>query len=323
MPVHAVGSYKAPLFLPSGHLQTIVPHLMRRVRGIVYERRRILTQDQDFLDLDWLRTGASRAAIITHGLEGSSRSVYVRGMAKTLAEAGWDVLCWNMRGCSGELNRLPGWYHAGLTDDLARVFSHVLFSKRYRDICLVGFSLGGALTLNFLGEQGAEVSSLVRNAVVFSVPCDLESSANELAKGMNRLYTLHLLRSLRAKIIAKSIVFPNVYRELTFEGVRTFREFDGRFTAPLHGFKDAQEYWRQCSPNRVLRQICVPTLIVNAANDPFLGTECYPRRELQDHAYVKLEVPEHGGHAGFLSLRGSCYWSEQRALEFLEADGGA
>lgn len=313
-------AYRAPFFLRSvflgGHLQTVAPHLFRKVRGVAYERCRVLTPDRDFLDLDWLCRGSDRAAILTHGLEGSSRSSYMLGMARALSAAGWDVLAWNMRSCSGELNRLPSWYHPGLSDDLSLVFSQALFKKRYREISLIGFSLGGALTLNFLGEQGQEVAPLIKRAVAISTPCDLKASAEALARPINRIYMRRFLRSMSSKIEEKAALYPEIYKRLSFDGVRTFYDFDNRFTAPLHGFKDAEDYWRRCSPSRVLSGIKVPTLIINAANDPFLGARAVPA--LEQAPCVRLELTPHGGHLGFLRLGGR-YWSELRALEFLSA----
>ncbi len=317
MPLIAASTYRAPFFLPTAHLQTIVPQLLPAPR-VPFVRRRLLTPDQDFVDLDSASAGAERAAILSHDFEGSSRSAYVRRMAAALIAAGWDVFCWNQRGCSGEPNRLPASYHSGQAEDLIRVFSHVLFKKRYKRISLIGFGLGGAITLNFLGSQGEDLVSLVSRAVVISVPCSLGSAAARLEAPSNKLYSRYYLRRLNKKMQTKALLFPDIYKKLQFSGIKNLRDYDDRITAPLHGFKNAEEYWRTCSPSAVLNKIKVPTLIINAANDPFLGKECYPTSEVEKSDWVFLEIPPQGGHLGFTGG-----WSERRTIEFLKEDAQA
>lgn len=321
MPLLA-SDYEAPLLLRSGHVHTLFPHLFRRVRGVRYRRERIETEDGDFLDLDWSSVGSGRVAVVTHGLEGSTSAAYIRGMVRALSRRGWDVLAWNLRGRSGTPNRRPGAYHSGLTSDLGAVVRHAFAEGRYREAALVGFSLGGNLTLKYLGERGGEVNKRIRSAVTFSVPCDLASSADALARWTNRHYARHFLRSLKATVRLKAEAHPE---EISLDGygrLNTIRAFDDRYTAPLHGFQDAEDYYAQSSSRPFLPQIRVSTLLVNAADDPFLALPCYPFEEAQESAHLFLEVPRTGGHVGFVRFgSGGEYWSEVRAAAFLQRPG--
>jgi predicted alpha/beta-fold hydrolase len=319
MPLVAMSTYKAPPLFSSPDVQTTFPSLFRTVRGIRYRRERIITPDGDFLDLDWSETGASRLVIISHGLEGDSRRSYVLGMVRAFNRRGWDALAWNMRGCSGEPNKLPRFYHSGATEDLEAVVAHVRqISPRYRGVGLVGFSLGGNITLKYLGELGKAVDPLIVGAVAFSVPCDLASGAREMARSRNRIYLSRFLRLLHGKIKVKMTLMPGRITDQGYHRIKTFKDFDDRYTAPLHGFESAEDYWRRASSNQFLPAIAVPALLVNAGNDPFLGKECYPTAEARRHPKVYLEIPASGGHVGFVSFaKGGEYWSETRAGEFL------
>lgn len=310
-------SYRAPAYLPGGHLQTIHPAIFRRAPLVTTRRERLELPDGDFLDLDWATQGRDRLAILSHGLEASSKAPYIQGMAAALQRHGWDVLAWNYRGCGGEPNRLLPFYHSGASDDLHQVILHALAVHPAERIDLVGFSLGGNMTLKYLGERPAHPR--LHRAVAFSVPCDLACSSERLARRSNKLYMDRFLRCLRRKLVAKRPRFPH---QIDLEGVgevRNFRQFDDRFTAPLHGFKDAEDYWARASSKPFLPRIGVPVLLVNATNDPFLGPSCFPRAEAEASDYFHLEIPADGGHVGFSMPRGE-YWSEQRATEFL--DGG-
>jgi uncharacterized protein len=310
-------AYHPPWWLRNGHLQTLYPPLLRRVALVPYRRQRIDTPDRDFLDLDWLRSGQKRLAVISHGLEGSSRAKYVQGMGLALLEQGWDVLAWNFRGCSGEPNRCPRLYHSGVTDDLHTVLTHGLQAGGYAQAALVGFSMGGNQILKYLGEDPEKVPHQVRAAAVFSVPCDLEGAARAMARPENRIYMYRFLHSLRAKVREKDRRFPGLFDLNGLGDVRTFHEFDDRFTAPLHGFANALDYYHSSSADRVLESIAIPVLLVNAADDPFLSPSCFPRNRARSHPYLDLECPDHGGHVGFAAPR-PLYWSEARAAEFLK-----
>ncbi len=319
MPVIENTKYNHPRLMFNGHLQTIFPAVFRKIGSLRFDRERIRTTDGDFLDLDWLRNGKDQLAIISHGLEGNSRRPYMMGMAKVFSENGFDVLNWNFRGCSGEMNRCPVFYHSGATQDLDTVVGHA--SSKYKDIYLIGFSLGGNLTLKYLGETKRKNHHKIRRAVGISVPLDLGPSCDLLSKTENKLYSQNFLSSLKQKIRHKALVFPDKIDLTALSGIKTLREFDDRYTAPLHGFIDAEDYYRQSAALKYLPNIKVPTLILNASNDPFLSDSCYPAELGMQLETIYMEFPKQGGHVGFSprSLKGR-YWSEKRALEFIQME---
>jgi uncharacterized protein len=307
--------YLPPPFLFNGHLETIFPALFRRVSITAYQRERIDTPDGDFLDLDWIRQDSTKLVIIQHGLEGNSFRPYVKGMAKTFFDNSFDVLAWNYRGCSQEMNRLLRFYHSGATDDLGFVVSHAL-QRNYTEVYLIGFSLGGNLTLKYLGERA--VDKRIRKAVVFSVPVHLESSCKKISSPSNRLYARRFIKSLKHKVMTKSKLMPGQLDATMLNKIKTLIEFDDVYTAPLHGFENAHHYYEQCSAIRFLPSIRIPTLIVNTANDPFLSKECFPLAVCAQNPSLHLHVPDRGGHVGFAQFnKNGVYWSEQRALHFI------
>jgi len=287
---------------------------------VTRKRERLELPDGDFLDLDWaVENPSDRLVLLSHGLEGSSTNTYIQGMAQAFLREGWDVLAWSFRGCSGEPNRLLISYHSGATEDLETVLEHALATGRYRRVDLIGFSLGGNMTLKFLGDKGASLDPRVGGAVAFSVPCDLASSAKKLEHWSNRIYMRRFLRSLRQKIREKIRRFPGQLEDLGLESMKTFREFDGAYTAPIHGFQGAEDYWIKASSRPVLGQVAVPTLLLNARNDPFLAPPCFPEEEARESEFFHLETPLVGGHLGFSSptekiLSGA----EERAVRFLK-----
>ncbi len=322
MPLVTPSTYRPPFGLGNGHLQTIYPALFRRPPLITDQPERLELPDGDFLDLHWRRTpGARRLAILSHGLEGGARNAYIQGMAAALHRAHWDILAWDYRGCGAEPNRLLRSYHSGATEDLAAVIDHALAPGHYPSAALIGFSLGGNLTLKYLGDHGPGLPAPIRRAVTFSVPCDLAASSAHLEHPGNRLYMDRFLITLRAKIRAKIARFPGQLHDHGLDAMRTFREFDGAYTAPLHGYRDAADYWARASSRPVLSRITIPTLLIQARNDPFLPPQCYPEAEARASAHLHLETPPSGGHLGFLTLRAPAdeYWSETRACAFLSS----
>jgi predicted alpha/beta-fold hydrolase len=318
MPVIEHSSYFPPFLFGNAHVQTIFPTLFRKVRGIRYDRERIFTPDEDFLDLDWSRIGANRLAIISHGLEGNSERAYVMGMVRAVNRSGWDGLAWNMRGCSGEPNLGIRLYHSGATDDLDVVIQHVVGQRKYNAIALIGFSLGGNLTFKYLGERGEDIDPCLTRAAACSVPCDLRAGSIEMANYRNRIYMKRFTRMLHEKIKAKKRILPGEIDDKDYHLIKTFKDFDDRYTAPIHGFRDAEDYWRQASCKQFLRNITIPSLLVNAKTDPFLPQACYPIEEAEANPNFFLELPESGGHVGFISFnRRGEYWFESRVVEFL------
>jgi uncharacterized protein len=314
MPIVA-SHFHPPPFLRNGHLQTILPTLLPRRPTFAYQRERLELEDGDFLDLDWTPTVGDKLAILSHGLEGRSNDRCNLGMATALHAAGWDGLAWNLRGCGQEMNRLLRFYHSGETDDLRAVIRFA--ATRYSRIALIGFSLGGNFTLKYLGEAAPHPA--VIGAVAISVPINLASCALALdQRWSNRIYLRRFMKSLTAKVEAKALRFPAQLNVRGSRAIRTFQEFDDRYTAPIHGFRDAADYWKQSSARQYLDRITVPTLLINACDDPFLTPECFPFREAEQNPCLFFEAPESGGHLGFMDLvRGVEPWSERRAVEFL------
>ena len=313
-------SYRAPWFLRNGHTHTVYPALRREVSEVSYDRQRLELPDGDFLDLDWSRVGSTSLVLVCHGLEGSSEGAYVKGMVRAFNRRGWDAVALNFRGCSGEPNRLRRFYHSGSSDDLWTALEGIR-AKQEQPVSIVGFSLGGNVTLKLLGELGEKTPDWLKGAVAISVPCDLKSSGEVMAQSTNRIYMGRFLRDLRQKLKGKRSRFPVEMDDTDYHRVRSFRDFDDRYTAPLHGFRDAEDYWARCSSRFFLDAIRCPALLINAADDPFLSAECFPRALAMGHRFVHLEIPEQGGHVGFVGggLQPDEYYTERRALEFLGA----
>jgi uncharacterized protein len=317
MPIVSNSTYKRPpVWLFNPHLETIVPSLFRKIEGISYERERIVTKDSDFLDLDWVKNGFSKLLVVSHGLEGSSNRHYVKALAKLFSNHEFDILAWNNRSCSGEMNKAPVLYHHGATHDLDEVMSHAL-KENYDEIYLVGISMGGAQTLKYLGEKGLDLNPKIQKAAVYSTPCNLPSSAATLSAKGNRFYKERFLKKLKAKMAIKGSQFPDLIDLELLERVVDFEMFDTHFTAKLHGFKDAFDFYSNVSADNWMPNIQVPTLIINALNDPLLGNECYPIQLAEKHDLIHLEMPKRGGHTGFTLFGQEFTWAEKRFLEFL------
>ncbi|MES2199559.1 MAG: alpha/beta fold hydrolase [Chlamydiota bacterium] len=316
-------SYTAPKWLLGKHSETILPSLFRQVEGVIYIRERIPTPDGDFLDLDWSGKGGGRLAILSHGLEGSTFSPYILGMVKTLNEDGWDTAAWNLRGCSGELNLRRRFYHAGSTEDLDTVVKHAVKTRRYSEIILIGFSLGGNIVLKYLGENNLGATPYISKSVVFSVPCDLHSCVNKLSSKVNYIYLRNFLDTLKSKLTKKAEKFPDILLDVDLSKIHSFTDYDNYITAPLFGFDNALHYYSECSTSKVISNIRTPCLIVNAKNDPILDISSSPVEECRKSRFVNLEQPSRGGHLGFMKDRiNGDYWSEGRVLEFLKSKNG-
>lgn len=276
-----------------GHWQTIVAALFPPPRASL-ERERWEAPDGDFVDVDFAGSG-ERTLVLLHGLEGGSDSHYARSLAARFAAAGRRVAIPHWRGCSGEPNRLPRAYHSGDSAEL-----DWLLARLPAPLDALGVSLGGNVLLKWLGERGEAAAGRVRRAAAVSAPLDLAASACTLDRGINRLlYTRMFLDTLKPKSLAKLERFPGLYDAARLRRVRTFREFDDLVTAPLHGFRDAEQYWQTCSSGRYLGAIRVPTLLVNARNDPFLPEPALIAAAAGAAPCVEREFPASGGHVGF------------------------
>ena len=315
-------------WLPGPQLQTVGARLLRPRRGVQYERERLELADGDFVDLDWVVDADGRSpdrdaplVMVLHGLEGSSSSDYVRSTHRVLAQRGLASLALNFRSCSGEPNRLPRFYHSGDTGDAAAVLK--LLRERYpaRRIGAVGFSLGGNVLLKLLGEcgGGGREGLAPDAAVAISVPFDLSAGITTLERGLGPLYQRYFLRKLRRKLRLKAETLRGHVDVDALLAARTLRRFDGLGTAVLHGFRDAADYYRRASSKPFLDAIRVPTLLIHAADDPFLPSSAIPCAEVQANPHLDAIFPEHGGHVGFVSGPpwAPVFWAEQTAAAFL------
>lgn len=321
MPIIHTSSYPgAPRWQFNGHLQTLVPNVVRRVGGVRYERERLELPDGDFVDLDWVEQKSKKLIILTHGLEGNSNRVYVRGMAKIFASQGWNVLAWHFRSCSGEMNRSMQLYHHGDLGDLEAVIAHALRTRDFRQVALVGFSTGGAMVLRLAGKQRGHLPEPVQVAVGISVPCDVGGCADRLDLAANLIYRTKFRRRLIRKYRAKAALFPGVLDLKKLPETKKWRDFDHHFFAPLHGFDEIKDFYEQASCTPFLSGIRVPALLLNAKNDPILTPACSPYHLAEKHPWLSLETPAQGGHCGFQSPGHSAWmWSEKRTLQFVTA----
>lgn len=306
-------------WLPGAHLQTLWPFLFTAHYRLDLHRERIELPDGDFLDLDWMPPSKGPLVLILHGLEGSKDSAYIQRLLPLLQDAGLQGVVMHFRGCSGEPNRLARAYHAGETQDVAYVVSHLLSIERKRPIIAIGFSLGGNVLLKWMGETS--VHNPLAAASAISVPFDLHASARRLECGVSRIYQAYLLRSLRIGILRKLDLLESSFGITRDEikKLRTLRSFDNRITAPLHGFRNVDDYYTRASSRPWLRHIAIPTLIIQAINDPFMQKTGIPGRgELSSS--IDFELSRSGGHVGFISghLPGlPCPWFEPRVIRWL------
>lgn len=312
--------YKAPFLYRNAHVATVLPSMFREI-PLDYSRERINLSDGDFLDIDWVNGGNDKIVIISHGLEGNSHRHYVAGTAKLFSDRGWDAVGWNCRSCSGELNLLPRLYSHIDAPDLSEVIDHVLATKRYQKIALVGFSMGGAITLNYLSKMKEHHPLELSAAVAISAPVDVGASADELEKSKNRFYLQRFLKKMVKRIKLKAEQFPQMINISGVDSISTFREYDIRYTAPLNGCENPEEFYRRASTKDYLTGIKTPTLLLIAKNDPFMPTSCYPYEAARDHEFFHLEVPKRGGHVGFTIKSLQYSWMEVRALAFISGIG--
>ena len=311
--------YTPPLLFKNGHFATIYSGIIRSVNGVVQKRERITLSDGDFLDLDWSDsvTPTQKLVILLHGLEGDAQRPYITGSAKILNQNGYDTCAVNYRGCSGEPNVKYRSYHSGATEDLIEVLNHILNTKNYSEIYLKGFSLGGNLLLKYLGE-GNDVPKEIKGAVAVSVPCNLHDSCKQLLSIKNIMYAIKFKGNLLGKLRQKQHMFPNKISDNDIKSIKTLKDFDDIYTSQAHGFEDALDYYKKSSSLQFLPHIQVPSLIINAKDDSFLGPECYPIKETGKNTKLFLEMPSYGGHVGFWGKNNITY-TEKRALAFFDS----
>jgi predicted alpha/beta-fold hydrolase len=308
-------TYKPPFYFKNGFIATVYSGLFRRV-NLKQERERITLNDGDFLDLDWSysEVKTNKLIILLHGLEGHGQRPYMTGAAKHFNANGVDALCMNFRGCSGKNNLNYYSYHSGSTEDLHTVIQHAIASKNYSEIYLKGISLGANIILKYLGEH-TEIPQAVKAAIAVSVPVHLHGSCIELHKLKNKPFHDRFLKDLVVHLKEKQQLFPTEISLEAIKNIKTLLDFDNVYTSKAHGFKDALDYYEKCSSLQFLPNVKVPSLIINALNDSFLSPECYPVKTAKNNPNLYLEMPNFGGHAGFIDKK-NVYYNEKRALEF-------
>jgi len=299
-------SYRAPWWLPGGNLQTIWPALFaKRFEGAppIFARERWSTPDEDFIDVDWLQSqaGADTASpmlVLFHGLEGSSRSHYSQAFAHWARTNGWRFAVPHFRGCSGELNLAPRAYHSGDFEEIGWILSRIR-ARHNGTIMAIGISLGGNALLRWAQEAGESASKTVSAVAAVCSPIDLAAGGRAIGRGFNRLiYTRMFLRTMIPKAMHKLSQHPGLFDRKRLLAARDLYEFDNVFTAPLHGYKNTDDYWSRGSAKPHLHRIRLPTLVLNARNDPFVPVECLPS-QADAGSHVTLWHPGHGGHVGF------------------------
>jgi predicted alpha/beta-fold hydrolase len=318
--------YTAPFWLPTGHLQTIYPALAISKPPVKFRRERWEAPDGDFVDIDFVDGQPGKPFVVLfHGLEGSSNSHYARALMAALQARGWSGAVPHFRGCSGEANRAPRFYHSGDATEIDWIIRR-LHAQRGKDngnnggkFYATGVSLGGNALLRWLGESQHQ-AEFVDAACAVSAPLDLAQGGASLSSGFNMVYTRMFLQTLKPKCVAKLQQFPGLFDLDALHAARDLYAFDNIVTAPLHGYRDTEDYWHRASAKHVLTDITVPTLVLNAKNDPFLPGRHLPQRAAPR---VVLDYPEQGGHVGFAVGRipGSINWLPQRLIHFLEQHG--
>jgi predicted alpha/beta-fold hydrolase len=318
--------YKAPFWLPGGHLQTIVASLFSKGAEVNYRRERWELNDGDFIDVDWadaktdLTQHKKPVIVIFHGLEGNSQSQYAKSLISAALAKGWQGVVIHFRGCSGEANRLPRTYYAGDSVEINTMLARVRATYPDNPIYAVGYSLGGNALLKWLGELSTQSMLNISKAVAVSAPIDLQASAVSLDNGLNRiLYTPMFVDSLRPKALAMSKRFPGLLDDTRIQRAKTIHDIDNAVTSVLYGAKNATDYYQQNASKPYLKNITLPTLIINAKNDPFMPAVYLPTAA-DVSASVTLGYEEEGGHVGFYTagISNQHGWLPSRIIEFLE-----
>lgn len=318
MPIVSSNYKGPPFFYLNGHFETIIPSVTRKISGIAYMREQIETPDDDFLNLDWIKKGHDRLLIISHGLEGGSDRHYVMAMAKLFSSNCWDVLAWNNRSCNGEMNRQRILYHHAASYDVRTVVDHALKSGDYKEVVMVGMSMGGGQTIRYLGEEPEfGVPGEIKKAVVISVPCSLPESVDTLSLRSNGVYERRFLGKLKDKLRRKAQQYPDIDVS-ALAGIKKLEQFDEMYSAPLHGFDSRKAFYEHCNPLPFIPKISRSLLILNALNDPLLIGNCFPYHLAKDSPNIHLETPKRGGHVGFVRSGSEYTYSELRTLEFAE-----
>jgi len=313
--------YLSPRWLPGGHLQTIYPALWIPRPEVSFRRERWVTPDDDFIDIDFVDGKPGQPMVVLfHGLEGSSDSHYARALMAAIQARGWSGAIPHFRGCSGELNQAPRFYHSGDAQEIDWILRRIQSQHRTlhgdADFFAAGVSLGGNALLRWLGESQHQ-AEFVKAACAISAPLDLAQGGASLSSGFNMLYTRMFLKTLKPKCLQKLNQFPGLFDRNRLLEAKNLYEFDNVVTAPLHGYLDTDDYWNRASARHVLPDITLPTLVLNAQNDPFLPGQYLPQKAAPS---VILDYPKHGGHVGFAAgnVPGSLHWLPEKILHFFD-----
>lgn len=312
--------YAAPWWLPGGNAQTIYARILARNYSQPYRRQRWETPDGDFIDLDWTPSASEshKLLVLFHGLEGCSRSHYALSLMSFAQRQGWGGVVPHFRGCSGEMNRLARSYHSGDSAEIDWILRRVKSESPDKKIYAAGVSLGGNMLLKWLGEQKNGAAAIIDGAVAISAPVDLNAAAAVLDAGYRRaIYTRHFLGSICRKVLVKISQHRLEIDPAAVRASQTFRQIDDLYTAPVHGFKSAEDYWTRASSKPLLREIAVPTLLLNAGNDPFLPSSALPNPD-EISSCVTLNLSQCGGHVGFVGGHwpGHLDWLASRVLSY-------
>jgi uncharacterized protein len=317
--------YRGPWWLRGAHAETVYPALFGRRPSIAYRRERWETTphgkpDGDFIDVDHLDGQPGKPVLVVfHGLEGSSQGVYALNLMAEVQRRGWYGVAPHFRGCSGEINRLPRAYHSGDAAEIDWILRRVKAQHPSSRVFVAAISLGGNATLKWLGEQSTAANPIVEAATAISAPLDLMAAGAALERGFCKVYTRNFLVTMKKKALAKLAVHPGIFNADIAKNARTIREFDNEITAPLHGYRDTDDYWTRASSKPGLADVTVPTLVLNALNDPFLPASALPSRDAVSK-FVTLDYPARGGHVGFLSgpFPGHGAWMAERTFHFFD-----
>jgi predicted alpha/beta-fold hydrolase len=314
--------FLAPWWARGPHAQTLLARWLRSEDGPDFERERLETSDDDFIDLDWTFDPGEGAPIVLllHGLEGSSDRRYMRNVARELLQRGVRAVAMNFRGCSGEPNRQLRFYHSGETADPGLVLKAIRERFPDRRLGAMGFSLGGNMILKAMGERDDGGTGMLDACVAMSVPYDLSAGCSLLERSvMGRVYSDYFMRSLRQKVSTKRDRLAEVLDMDQVDGARTIRAFDEAVTAPLNDFDDAEDYYRRCSSAPFLTEVRVPTLLLHARNDPFLPADLITEARAAANLHIRMVTTDYGGHVGFIqgSLRKPDFWGDRAGAAFL------
>jgi predicted alpha/beta-fold hydrolase len=318
------GPFSPSPWLPGAHAQTVYASLLAPRPAVAWRRARWSTPDGDFVDVDFAGpAGCSPLLVVFHGLEGNSGSHYARHLAARALASGWSAAVPHFRGCSGEPNLLPRAYHSGDTAELDWMLERLLACANGQPVHAVGVSLGGNVLLRWLGERGRAACATLGSAAAVCAPLDLNAAGSALERGFMKLYAWNFLRTLRTKALEKSARFPGRFDANRIRAARSLREFDDAYTAPAHGYLDVDDYWTRASSRPILADIQVPTLLLNALDDPFLPSSALPAaRDLP--SWFDVDRPDHGGHVGFVrgAPPGDVGWLATRIADFLAMPSG-